>query len=72
LAAALLGIMIFISVLTIHIRSLLAAAPHDRTAPSSEQLKLGCDGLISQYVDLAVQLQIARGVKLAHEDDDQV
>jgi len=42
------------------------------TAPSSEKLKLVCDGLISQYVDLAVQLQIARGVKLAHEDDDQV
>jgi hypothetical protein len=36
------------------------------------KLKLVCDGLISQYVDLAVQLQIARGVKLAHEDDDQV
>jgi hypothetical protein len=42
------------------------------TAPSSEKLKLVCNGLISQHVDLAVQLQIARGVKLAHEDDDHV
>jgi len=42
------------------------------TAPSREKLKLVCDGLIGQYVDLAVQLQIARGVKLAHEDDDHV